>query len=283
MGARRYALVALAVTALGSLPACDALRAHIALRNANHLYKAGKYEEAIAEYRKIIAVRPDDWQANYLIAVSYLALYHPDSTHPKDREYADRALAGFETLLRLRSPTPQEGEKVRRYYLSLLMAAERFDRAVTYLESRLAADPRDTRLMSELGRLYGKLGDFPASLRYYRMRTRSEPDSKEAWYTVGVVCWERSYRGAATISNDERATVVDKGLEAERRALEIDPGYVDALAYTNLLYREKAKVLETRGKLAEARAAWRTADRFLARALEARHKGEDHAPAPSGG
>ena len=59
--------------------------------------------------------------------------------------------------------------------------------------------------------------------------------------------------------------VIDAGLKNLDKALEIDPNYVDAMAYENLLYRE-------RGDLEEDKAAYqqdvKTADGWMQKALD---------------
>jgi hypothetical protein len=70
-----------------------------------------------------------------------------------------------------------------------------------------------------------------------------------------VNCWARSYGGDATLSQEERERVVDKGIRALAKALAIDPDCFGALAHINQIYREKAKALDTVGRNAEARQA----------------------------
>jgi hypothetical protein len=89
---------------------------------------------------------------------------------------------------------------------------------------------------------------------------------------VGVVCWERSYRGGTLVSNEERRTVVAKGMDAMKKALAIDPTYFEALSYQNLLYREQGKMLQAYGDYDGAKESFVSADEFLKKALEVRKK-----------
>ena len=98
----------------------------------------------------------------------------------------------------------------------------------------------------------------------------AEPENKESHYTIGVICWTQSYeprlefraeigmqqedpgpirtKGRLNrIQREDLSTVaaevlpvINEGLEALEQAIEIDPDYDDAMAYVNLLYREKA-------------------------------------------
>jgi len=272
MTRRTSTLLALAALVVGASAGCDALRERMARRDGNHLFRQERYEEAIAEYRKILAVDPDDWDANYQIAVSYLALYHPGSTHPKDAEYAVRGVGAFERCLALEPPDDAAAEKVRDFYLSLLLAADDTVRAVSFLERRLADKPGDASLMGRLGQILARRGDYEDALGWYVRRAEALPEEKEAWYTIGVLCWERSYRGSFAVSNEERERLVARGLDALEKALAIDPDYFEALSYVNLLYREKAKMLNALGRTGEADTALRAADLFLERAIASKNK-----------
>jgi Tfp pilus assembly protein PilF len=74
------------------------------------------------------------------------------------------------------------------------------------------------------------------------------------------------------LAQAERETIVDLGIQAFEKALAIDPDYFDALAYINLIYREKAKALENVGRGAEAQDAYAKADDYMQRAIEIRKR-----------
>ena len=261
------------------LSGCDTIRSRTLMNAGNKLYRGQKYEEAIQKYEQILQFAPDHWDANYQIAVSWLASYHPGSTHPKDIEAADKAIAALEKLLTMKAPSPEVVEKVRTFYVGILTDANRTDKAVEYYLGLLQKEPANVQLILQLAQIYSKEGNFDGAYEYYSKRADLEPNNKEAWYTVGVVCWERSYRGEQIISREERADVVERGLKAMEKALALDADYFDALSYTNLLYREKAKVLANDGKLDEAQVAWQSAEAFVKRALEAKKKQTPAAPA----
>ena len=263
-------LVALGV--LVSASGCDALKERVALKKGNEFYTQQKYEKAAAEYAKILAIDPNNWDGNYLSAISYLAMYHPGSTHPKDTEYAGKAIAAFEKCLSIGAPSKEVATKVEDFYLSLLVSTSEVDKASAFLIAKLDKDPKNPTLMLQLAQLYAKSGDFEKALKYFEMRAEAEPQSKEAWYTVGVVCWERSYKGGAMVSNQERGPILEKGTAALERALSIDAEYFDALSYINLIYREKAKMLAELGDLEAAQVAYQTAERYTKQALEVRDK-----------
>ena len=261
--------VALTVAVLVLMSGCDfSERMH--LKRGNELYTAQKYDEAIVEYEKLTAINPKSWDGNYLTAVSYMTLYHPNSEHPKDKEYATKGLAAFERTLALEPPNDEVREKTEKYYLSFLDSTGDRDKAIAYLEGQLQKRPNELALVNQIANLYQKKGDFEKSLEWFEKRATMEPKSKEAWYTLGVNCWARSYHGGVAVSQEEREKVVDRGIAAFDKALAIDPNYFDALSYINLTYREKAKALAAVGKIDEANQAYQKAEEYKKRATDVR-------------
>ena len=249
---------------------CPAVKARGFHKRGNELYAAEKYDEAIGEYAKLLAIEPNNWDGNYLTSVSYLALYHPGSEHPKDKEYAIKGIAAFEKTLAIQAPSPEVREKTEKFYLSFLDSTGDKDKAIQYLEAQLKQRPNDLALINQIATLYMKKGDFPNALIYFEKRANKDSGNKEAWYTLGVNCWARSYNGKDTISQEEREMVVDKGIMALDKALKLDPNYFEALSYINLIYREKSKALQAVGKNAEAGQAWAKADEYQKQAIELR-------------
>lgn len=275
MRRRGWASVAIVALLSGVLSGCGEVRTRMTLNKGNELYTAQKYEEAIAEYEKILEYDKDNWMANYLIAMSYVALYRPGSTHDKDVEYNDKGISRLETLLTLEAPSKEEREKIEGYYLSMLTSAQKNDKAIAYLEEKFAKSPTDATLASRIGKLAFDSGNVEKALEYMEKRAKLQPDDKTAWYTIGVTCWARSYHGGLMVSQDERNQLIERGMEALDKALAIDPDYFDALSYTNLLYREKMKALVTEGKNVEAQEAFAKAEEYLKKALEVRKKQQE--------
>jgi hypothetical protein len=91
---------------------------------------------------------------------------------------------------------------------------------------------------------------------------------KESWYTLGVIAWMKTYpvrkkaRVELKLKDDQPGPISDKkvlaelrtknmatvdgGIEAMRKAIAVDKEYDDAMAYLNLLLREKADISESK-------------------------------------
>ena len=178
----------LAVLAAG----CGAITIRQDLNKANKLFAAKKYDQAIPEYQKVLKSDPDHWMANYYLAMSWMAQFHPQSTHPMDAEIKKQAVASLEKLMKLEPPSPEDMDKVETYYLSLLTSAGDNEQAIAFLEKQLQKEPDNKDIMSQLAQLQAKVGNFDESLKWYEKIAEMDPKTKTNWYTVAVLCWERS-------------------------------------------------------------------------------------------
>src|SRR6266581_1377500 len=137
----------------------------------------------------------------------------------KAQKYADKSVAGFEKLLKLQAPDADTAEKVRNYYIAILRSADKTDKAIAYYKELLSSEPRNTSYMAQLAEIYAKKGDVPNALEYYEKRAEVDPTNKEAWYTIGVVCWEQVHKMGPTLSDEERTATIARGLKAMEKAL----------------------------------------------------------------
>ena len=272
MNRRLVPLVLLGALALAQ-PGCDSVKVRYYMNEGNKAYKGQKYEEAIGLYKQVLSVVPNDWDASYQIAVSYLAMYHPNSTHPKDLEYAEKAIVGLEKLFALKAPDTATLDKVRGFYIGLLQAANKIDMAIAFYETLVAKEPSNGLYAAQLAGLYAKKPDFVNALKWFGRRAQLEPSNKEAWYTIGVLCWERSAKGGLLVSDQERQDqLIPDGMKALEKAISLDPDYFDSLVYINLLYRQKAELARKSGDEAGFQAAMAKSAEFTNRAKEARKK-----------
>jgi tetratricopeptide (TPR) repeat protein len=242
------AVVALPIIAvLAAVQVFGGSKEQFLLDEGSELYHAQKFKEAIAQFDQLLERDPTNWSANYLTALSYWGLYHPGSERPDDKEYAQKGVAALERTLKLTPPSPEERDSAEAYYLSFLDATGDRDKAIAYFEKQLASRPKEPALFNQLAPLYIKKGEFAKALGYYEKRASIDPTSKEGWYTLGAECWALAHHGDPALSDVERVQVVDKGIQALEKALAIDPDYFEAVSYASLLYREKAKALNTSG------------------------------------
>jgi tetratricopeptide (TPR) repeat protein len=204
-----------------------------------------------------------------------MGLYQPGSKHPKDLEYASKAI---EHLKVYTEAFPQD-KKAREFLVSLYLSTERFDDAIAFYQGMVKEDPKDTKAMQSLAQMYFKKGDVDNAVSWLKKRLEAEttPEAKaEVYYFIGVQAWDRSYN-FPDLDPVQRAHIVDEGLDALNKALQIKPDYFEALSYVNLLYREKAKIEADPAKKQEYVD---TANKYLQQALELRKKALARTPTP---
>jgi tetratricopeptide (TPR) repeat protein len=229
------AVILLAVTALAG---CNKIKSKQEIKRGNEFLKAGQYQSALASYEEAMRLDPGEKKLNKHIGLAYMGLYQPGSKHPKDLEYAQKAI----DHLKAYAAAYPDDEKVREYLISIYLNAERFDDAIDFYKNEmLKRNPKDSKAMQSLAMLYFKKGDFDNGVYWLKKRLEVEGNNPEVYYLIGVQAWDRSYN-YPDLDPALRAQIVDEGMQALNKAVELKPDYFEAISYINLLWREKAKM-----------------------------------------
>jgi tetratricopeptide (TPR) repeat protein len=248
------------------------LKANWAAKQGNDFYKAGDYGKAIEWYRYSTYLNPDLAVGYYHAALAYMALYKPGSHHPKDERYSAEAIRNLQTYLTFNP----NFEEAKNYLLNIFLQAERFDDAARFFEQELRRQEGDPQaaaaLMQKLGMIYAKKGDFESSLEYYKKRAEILTDDPEALYTIGVLCWDKVYKGGVLLDLDRRQELIEMGMDYLNRANAMRENYFEAVSYINLMYREKAKVAQMLGNQEDYERYTEEANKNMRLALDMRKK-----------
>jgi tetratricopeptide (TPR) repeat protein len=136
-------------------------------------------------------------------------------------------------------------------------------RAIDVLRDVLAEDPHDVNSMKQLASVYFNIRKLEDAKEWQKQVLGEDPDDPEAAYTVGVIDWllahqnvlarlnpiglnddgEGNVKAPAQVLNNirsENSALVQEAIEYLNRAIEKRPGYDNAMAYLNLVYRRKA-------------------------------------------
>jgi tetratricopeptide (TPR) repeat protein len=144
------------------------------------------------------------------------------------------------------------------------------EQAIQQYQKVLDANPgREQKITAAKGiaGLYFNLKKFDDSKKYHRIVAELDPKDPEPYYSIGVMDWTESYaprmeeRAKLGMRPEENLNpknkdqkklceelqtknmpVIQDGMDNLKKALEIRPDYDDAMAYMNLIYREKADV-----------------------------------------
>lgn len=258
-------VIATAVATLGLLAfasGCEKLKARDSLNKGVAAYKATKYEEAARKFKEAIEADPTFDVARLYLATSYMSQWIPGADSPENNQLAKNAEAEFQNVL---SKDPKNKLAIES------IASMRYNQANAFpnLEDKL-------RVMDEAKVWYTKLVEV-------------DPTNSKAYYSLGVISWSKWYpkykaaREAAKMKQEDPGPIKDKKIREElktgygalveegighlSKAVEIDKIYDDAMAYLNLLIRERADLAENPDDYKKDIA---TADDWVSKALEAK-------------
>ena len=267
---QRATLSAVLILSVLGLAGCNKLKSKQEIKKGNEFFKAGQYEPALASYQEALRLDPDEKKIYLNIGLAYMGEYQPGSKHPRDLEIAQKAIDYLEKFVQA-YPKEKKAQKAREFLVSMYLATDRFDDAIKFYQDMLKANPKDSKAMSSIAQMYFKKGDFDTAVVWLKKRLEVEANNPEVYYLIGVQAWDRSYNFPG-LTPEERAKIVEEGLQSLSKAVEIKPDYFEAISYINLLYREKAKMETDPAKKKEFTD---TADKFLAQALELRKKAKE--------
>lgn len=157
-------------------------------------------------------------------------------------------------------------DKAEKYYLEILKAYKtnkayyvisdfyskygKNDKAIEYLNKAIKMNPNDPDGYLYLAKFYSEsMGKYDEAIKAVEQMINlieKDPNADNhkkavAYYWLGFYSWVKSFR-KKYMPPDERAKIVNKGMDALMKAIELDPKYPEPYAYVNLLYREKIKV-----------------------------------------
>ncbi len=269
---KRAATTAILLLAVLALPGCNKLKSKQEIKRGNEFLKAAQYEAALSAYQEALRLDPGETKLHKHIGIAYMGMYQPGSKHPKDLEYAQKAI---ENLKEYVAAYPDDA-KALEYLVSMYLSTERFDDAIAFYQNEmLKRDPKDSKAMQSLAMLYFKKGDFDNGVKWLKERLNVEGNNPEVYYLIGVQAWDRSYN-FPDIDPELRAKIVEDGLAALNKAVEMKPDYFEAISYINLLYREKAKMETDPAKKQEYTDI---ANKYLQQALDLRKAAQEKAKA----
>jgi tetratricopeptide (TPR) repeat protein len=230
---------ALLVVCLTSLTGCDKFKSKQLIREGNAFFKEQMYEEALKRYKQAKDLDPQEVRLDKFVAMGYMALYNPGSTHPKDIDALNQAVAHFKTYLAAKP----DDDKAAKYLVTTYMNAQKYDDAIAYFKDLFNKHPNDAQAVQTVAMLYAKKGDFEQSMEWQRKRAKLEPNNADVFYTMGVTAWDKSYNTPGDgLDPAKRKTILDEGMENLKKANSLRKDYFEAMLYINLLDREYAKM-----------------------------------------
>jgi tetratricopeptide (TPR) repeat protein len=263
---RVLALIAVGLMLL-SAAGCDKLRARDQLNKGVASYKNARYEEAIDHFQQAVTLDPSLLNARLYLATAYAQQYIPGVDAEDNNRLGQQAIDQYKAVL------------------------ER--------------DPKSINSVKGIAYIYLQMKKFEDAKTYYRKALEIDPNDPEPYYSVGVIDWTQTYqprmeeRAKLGLKPDEQLNPKDKnqkkacdelkqknaaniqdGIDALKKALDLRPDYDDAMAYMNLMYREKADV-ECDDPAARA-ADLKTADEWVDKTMATKKAKAEKQPGAQG-
>jgi tetratricopeptide (TPR) repeat protein len=119
--------------------------------------------------------------------------------------------------------------------------AGRYDDAEAQFDKATAAKPNDPSVLASKAGYYNRQGDFPKTIEALEQAAALEPNNPEGYHRVAVFYWDKT-RGDFRLSAAEKKDFIQKGLAMEDKALGLNPDYMEAMTYKNILLRMKANI-----------------------------------------
>ena len=237
--ADKYEAVVSHEDAIAKLP--QLATAYFFLGNSyDQLYKPAKQGEAtndqyiqkaIANYRQAADKNTDiQWKKS---ALQYLsAAYASDKLNDPVK-----AEPVYQEIIALEPTEPGNYMALAKLYED----AGRYDDAEAQYNKASEVKPNDPSVLAGKAGYYNRQGDFPKTIAALEQAAGLEPNNPEGYHRVAVFYWDKT-RGDFRLSPAEKKDFIQKGLAMEDKALSLNPDYLEAMTYKNILLRLQANI-----------------------------------------
>jgi len=260
-GASAFAALLLLVAGVSG---CSKLQARDLLNKGVGNYKNGLYDAAIDDFQKAKELDPGLMNARVYLATAYASQYIPGAPSDQNVRLGNAAVNEFKEILQI--------------------------------------DPNNLSAIDGIGSILFQMSSTPydpkkfdESKSYHQKHIELKPNDPEPYYWIAAIDWivaqrinlelraaynkdhiAKQVRDTDPMPSAVRAdyvakssAMVEEGITALQKALQIRPDYDDAMAYLNLLYRRKADMVES----AEERASLqKQADDLIDKVKEIKQK-----------
>lgn len=212
------------------------------MQRAVALHQSGKMEQALALYREVLALQPDNIDALHLTAVA----------HCQNRDF-ELALPLFEHVIRLKPDFAEAWNNLGKAFKSL----DRNEEAEQAFVRATELAPKMAEAWTNLGRMMRRKGSTEESIAFYRKALEAGTGDAEAHHFLGV-----------TLKDAGRG---DEAIAEYRKALELKPDYADAWNNLAAALRDRGDLkgaIETYEKAIEVRPDFAAALTNLGNALQ---------------
>jgi tetratricopeptide (TPR) repeat protein len=156
-------------------------------------------------------------------------------------------------------------------YLALAKLYEdsgRYDDAEAQYAKAEQVKPNDPSVLAAKASYYNRQGDFAKTIDALEKAAALEPNNPEGYHRVATFYWEKANKDFR-LSAAEKRDYILKGLAMEDKALSLNPEYMEAMTYKNILLRMQAL---TEKDPAKQKQLIDEADKLRTKAMDARSR-----------
>jgi tetratricopeptide (TPR) repeat protein len=187
-------------------------------------YKEARYEDAKQHFARAVAHDPANEKAHMYLGTAYAQEYIPGADSPENNMLGQRAIEQYKIVLEL--------------------------------------DAANANAVKGMAYLFTQMKKFDDAEEQYRKAIEIDPKDPENYYSIGVLDWTRTYQPRMELKaklnlkpdkpliryaecwsvRDANKERVESGIQMLNKAIELRREYDDAMAYMNLMYRERADI-----------------------------------------
>jgi tetratricopeptide (TPR) repeat protein len=205
---------------------CSKLKARDQLNKGVQAFKNNKFEQAIDHFQQAVTLDPSLINARLYLATAYAQGYVGGVDTPENIRMAEQAIDQYKQVLQV--------------------------------------DPRNINSVKGIAYLYLQQKKFDLAKDFYKKASELDPNDPEPYYSIAVIDWTQTYvprqearaqlgmkpedalpskdKKMCAVVREKNTPNIQEGVDNLNKAIQLRPDYDDAMAYLNLMYRERADV-----------------------------------------
>jgi tetratricopeptide (TPR) repeat protein len=230
-------LALLALVFLGS--GCEAINARREIKEANRLYKDGKFEEAAKRYESALAVDPSLAFAHHNLGITYFKMFRAGDETPENKAIATKATDHLAKYLE----TFPNDLQIRDMMTRIWIDSSDYPKALAYWKKEHEIDPKNPDVIEKIAGINFKAGDWEEAIRWYQKEAdeSADPAGKLAGYlNIAKVSSAKLRNTDAPLELEQRMRIADLGIAALQKAEVIDSKNMDIESSFGAIFEKRA-------------------------------------------
>jgi tetratricopeptide (TPR) repeat protein len=229
------ALLALIVVGSG----CDAINARREIKEANRLYKDGKFEEAAKLYESALAVDPTLAFAHHNLGVTYFKMFRAGDETPENKEVASKAT---DHLAKYLAAFPADNQ-IRDMMTRIWIDAGDYPKALAYWTKEHEAEPTNPDIIEKIAGINFKAGHWQEAIGWYQKQADQATDNAiklAAYANIAKAANSKLGNNDMPLLGEQRIQLADLGIGALQKAEALDAKNVEVQNLFGNIYKLRA-------------------------------------------